>query len=792
MRKLTAVFLVFVLLLSLAAPALAADSGLQYSYSSTSNSGKRHETCTTLLGTGAAKYYTGSYTYDNLSTLSKSSLLNSLRTLMKSTHTKNTSYNNCRDYATKTDCEQNNGKIVMLYSSYTATSSQYQSGQGWNREHVWPQSLGGFGTSGAGADMHHIRPAEAVINSTRNNRKDGNVTNGKNAVGNLSGLSGGTYGGNDLYEPLDEVKGDVARICLYIYVRYGGDISECSSITNVFQSVEVLLEWCELDPVDTWEMGRNEVVYAIQGNRNVFIDYPEYAWLIFGKEVPSDMVTPSGEAGGTAVCTHRNTQLRGQVNATCTTAGYTGDTWCVNCQICISTGTTIPATNHKNTVLQDQTDVSCTSPGYSGDLYCMDCGTTLSGGASIPATGHLHTALHNQTTAGCETPGYTGDLYCSDCRQYIATGIPISPTGHQNTKLLSQQAASCGKDGYTGDTYCMDCKKVVIKGETIPATGNHLYGAWTTVQQPTQSEPGLQERICFACDHRQTQQLPALEPPVCKHGNLQLTGQTDADCTDDGYTGDVYCADCGILIASGIVIPATGHLHTEIRDAAAATCGKEGYTGDTYCTDCNIKIADGETIPTTEHKNTELRDVVSSSCTTFGYSGDVWCVDCNTKIAVGQQIDATGHLHTEIRDAAAATCGKEGYTGDTYCTDCNTKIADGEAIATTEHLHTEIRGQKDATCVEAGSEGDTWCTDCNTRLHIGKLVEATGRHVYGPIAPGGEHQTYQECTVCGHRVVIDLEDERPGTDWMVIGIAATSVILAGGMVAMVIRKKKKA
>ena len=95
---------------------------------------------------------------------------------------------------------------------------------------------------------------------------------------------------------VDNVKGDVARICLYVYARYGGEIGQCSSITNVFQSVDVLLQWCALDPVDDWEMGRNDMVWAIQGNRNVFIDYPEYAWLIFDREIPADMATPSGMA----------------------------------------------------------------------------------------------------------------------------------------------------------------------------------------------------------------------------------------------------------------------------------------------------------------------------------------------------------------------------------------------------------------------------------------------------------------------------------------------------------------
>ena len=62
------------------------------------------------------------------------------------------------------------------------------------------------------------------------------------------------------------------------------------------ESPEVLLEWMKEDPVDTWELGRNDSVQAITGTRNVFIDYPELAFVLFGEEIPSNMDTPSGMA----------------------------------------------------------------------------------------------------------------------------------------------------------------------------------------------------------------------------------------------------------------------------------------------------------------------------------------------------------------------------------------------------------------------------------------------------------------------------------------------------------------
>lgn len=271
----------------------------EISFSSEKNSGQRDVVCTSLDGTSADEYYAAAHSYEKLSALDKDALLDALRALMTDTHTTHTTYDQCKTYSNKTDCQNGDGGIVMLYTSFVAQYSDFiGSGSiGWNREHVWPKSLGGFKDSGAGADLHHIRPCDSLTNSRRGNLKYGNAEGGTDAAGSslVGGISGGKYTGG-FYEPLDNVKGDVARICLYVYARYGAEYSKCSSITNVFESVDVLLDWCASDPVDTWEMGRNEVVGKIQGNRNVFIDYPEYAWLLFGKDIPENMLTPSGFA----------------------------------------------------------------------------------------------------------------------------------------------------------------------------------------------------------------------------------------------------------------------------------------------------------------------------------------------------------------------------------------------------------------------------------------------------------------------------------------------------------------
>ena len=373
-----AALLAVVIIFSAYVPVMAA--GQPSKYSSTYNSGERDVVCTTLNGTSALSYYGSNYDYDKLSAMSSTQLLNSLRSLMKSTHSYYSSYDDCKEYASKTDCENENGKVLLLYTSVTSTQSAANSG--WNREHVWPKSLGGYNTSGAGSDLHHIRPSDNRVNSCRGNLKYGNLTSGTNATGGnaASGVSGGTYG--SYFEPLDNVKGDVARICLYMYVRYGGESQyTCGNITTVFQSIDVLLEWCEMDPVDTWEMGRNEVVEEIQGNRNVFIDYPEYAWLIFseldenGEEtrpLSNKLETPSGLANeiGINVCEHENKDYVNKADADCTNDGYTGDLYCPDCEETLEVGTVIP--NNEN--LHKFVEWTPTEDGFSYERECEICG----------------------------------------------------------------------------------------------------------------------------------------------------------------------------------------------------------------------------------------------------------------------------------------------------------------------------------------------------------------------------------------------------------------------------------
>ena len=115
--RILSLILILVLLVSTLVIPSSAASGQPAQYSKQYNSGQRDVVCTTLDGTSADDYYTGSYTYDNLSQLSASALQSSLKTLMTQTHKKTSSYADCRDMAVNTDCENEDGRVLLIYTS---------------------------------------------------------------------------------------------------------------------------------------------------------------------------------------------------------------------------------------------------------------------------------------------------------------------------------------------------------------------------------------------------------------------------------------------------------------------------------------------------------------------------------------------------------------------------------------------------------------------------------------------------------------------------------------------------
>lgn len=241
-----------------------------------------------------AETYTGTY-YDSIaSTVTGASLGTALHNLMMSTHTTYVSYSSLDSTLKTTD--GNGSKINCFYSGASSSS--------FNKEHVWPQakskdgSVQLYGTSYAGADINHVRAAISTNNSYRGSSMFAPVFGSTKTISYTTGgqvkFGSGNYYG--VTEPADSMKGDVARIIMYVFTHYGTDfggtvqsgvtgklyitgVIGADSISGCFN---ILRKWSAEDPVSAVEIARNNLAFSIQGNRNPFIDHPSFADRIWG------------------------------------------------------------------------------------------------------------------------------------------------------------------------------------------------------------------------------------------------------------------------------------------------------------------------------------------------------------------------------------------------------------------------------------------------------------------------------------------------------------------------------
>ncbi|NOJ71318.1 endonuclease I family protein [Paenibacillus alvei] len=195
-----------------------------------------------------------------------------------------------------TDEDPNNSNnVLLLYAGRSESKANHGSNSGqWNREHVWAQHHGNFGrTRGIGSDLHNLKPEDVIVNRDRGHL-DFDKTETQKSGENKYPNAPDTFKDGDSWEPRDEVKGDIARIFLYMDTRYGaGDqmdlkvvnrTTEHDGTAPVHGKLATLLKWHNEDPVDAFEMRRNNVIYEkYQHNRNPFIDHPEWVASIWGR-----------------------------------------------------------------------------------------------------------------------------------------------------------------------------------------------------------------------------------------------------------------------------------------------------------------------------------------------------------------------------------------------------------------------------------------------------------------------------------------------------------------------------
>lgn len=261
-------------------------------------------------------------TYYSNATGTGTTLKTNLYNIIKNNN--NVSYDGLWTAFNKTDIKPN-GKIWDMYSNLECTTPPYEfnyssgqcgtysiEGDCYNREHSFPANW--FNSSSPMyTDLFHIVPTDGKVNGMRSNYAFGVVASPTKTSENGSKYGSNSYPGSTgvAFEPVDEYKGDFARNYFYMATRYenvianweandpNGDYMLDGTSYPCFETwaLQMLLDWNAADPVSQKELSRNDAVYALQGNRNPYIDHPEYVNQVWGTPSPTLSVSATAVSG---------------------------------------------------------------------------------------------------------------------------------------------------------------------------------------------------------------------------------------------------------------------------------------------------------------------------------------------------------------------------------------------------------------------------------------------------------------------------------------------------------------
>lgn len=385
-------------------------------------------------------------------------------------------------------------------------------------------------------------------------------------------------------------------------------------------------------------------------------------------------------------------------------------------------------------------------------------------------------------SAQCTTPA-TIHYECTNPGCLYEYDVESSPAlGHAWDEGKITQEQSCDNPEITTYTCTRSNCRKKKQVETKPALG-HTWDEGKITKEATCSETGVKTYTCSRCGGTKTEEIPKTKHDYEEHVVKAPT------CTEKGVSYYV-CKNCG-LTTSRRQTPATGHIHTEVRNQKDATYKEEGYTGDTYCKDCGKKLETGTVIPKLVEKEHDYGEWVldqAPTCKKYGARHRI-CKNCGDReVDVLDKVDHTWELVSttpatctigeiqhykcsvcgETKDVTLsnplgehswdngkvtkeATCTEDGEKTYT-CTVCNTTKT--EVIPATGHQHKEVRNAKKATCTEDGYTGDTYCKDCGAKLESGTVINKLGHTWDNGVITKEATETEEgiktyTCSICG-------------------------------------------
>lgn len=411
-----------------------------------------------------------------------------LSDLITKTHTKLTSYDGLRDVFKTSDADPNkSGNIIWFYSG-TSVAFNGKFGS-TNREHVWPKKGGtafdGDKERNVGSDAHHLRPAEQNLNSDRGSKQFGEVPTiasnivpqaGSTSYDNLCYLQG------NYFYPGKGYRGATARILMYVETRWGDNYNlnfvigagDCKTIGDI----ETLMKWHYQEPPTAEEIRRNEAVFKIQGNRNPFIDHPEFATKIYcydGKSYNSSLQ---------AVAEKYDTYTTGGADIESISLSPATTTLSVGQEILLNA--TIAPANAKRNLTWISSNPNVATIDATGKVTAVANGTTTitcqsTDNPSIKCTAQITV----KSVTAIEVSGTPAKTVYNDGEKFNPAGLRISATYSDNTKGYLDNSACQWLDGVTRKTTLsvgttsVICKignlETIVNGITVKeATGGSL------------------------------------------------------------------------------------------------------------------------------------------------------------------------------------------------------------------------------------------------------------------------------------------------------------------------------
>ena len=405
--------------------------------------------------------------YNSANGLSGAALKSELSSIITNGHT-DKGYSGLWTAYKTTDIDkdyENDGTILDIYSEKPSGTDPYKYNPGtnqcgtystegncYNREHIVPQSLFNQ-ASPMVADIHFIRATDGKVNGMRSNYPFGKVGSASFTSQNGSKLGTSVSSGysGTVFEPIDEFKGDVARMIFYFVTRYQSKLSTFSSGNMLGSStfpglqtweLNVLLAWHNQDPVSQAEIKRNNASYTFQGNRNPFIDNPNYVNLIWGSQQPSGDTQAPTAATGLNVSGTTSGSISLAWNASTDNVGVTAYNVYMNGSLQTTTGSTsttisglTPSTTYSFYV------VAKDAAGNSSSNSSTVSGTTNSGGTT-PGT---NCANENFETIPAASSTYT-------IRTWSNGGISWTATDARTDQTINNKAITVRNGSLTSGT----------------------------------------------------------------------------------------------------------------------------------------------------------------------------------------------------------------------------------------------------------------------------------------------------------------------------------------------------